>query len=361
MLIYVFKTLRKYTHMLAPKGLLKKLYEEVGGINGFSNIYIITNKVNGKQYIGQTISPSVRFQHHIRDARNSKKNHRLLARAICKYGAESFEYKIVEENIPLNEVHQRERWWIETKHTKKPNGYNLTDGGEGTFGYSHTEEAKQKMSKSAKGRKLKVPRSEEYRKAISERQKGRFLSEETKRKISEAHTGKTISEETKQKIQFTQKNRGLTEKHKEKIRQARQNMSKEQKDMICKKAVATKKENGVDFGKHFREMDENRKKEMYETISKSNKRRRPVRCLDVNTNVIREFHSAGSAGKWIVEMRGNGKNAKKGIISSIKRNGTAFGYRWEYIVSQTTIPQGSTVEDELPSEAQNTRLSRVMI
>ena len=223
--------------------------------------------------------------------------------------------------------------WIETKLTKKPNGYNLTDGGEGTYGYKHTEETKKKMSEASKGRKLKTPRSEEYRKAVSERSKGRTLSEEAKRKISMANTGRKPSEETKQKISSAHKKRGMAEEHKEKIRQARQNMSKEQKDSIYKKAVATKRANGVDYAKHFREMSENQKMEMYDTISKSNKRSKPVRCLDAENIVIREFHSVGYAGKWIIEKQCGSKNAKKNIMGSIKRNGTAYGYKWEYIAS----------------------------
>ena len=58
---------------------------------------------------------------------------------------------------------------------------NLTDGGEGTLGYSY------KMA-------------EETRKKLSDALKGRVVSEETRNKLSIAHKGKTLSEDTRKKL-----------------------------------------------------------------------------------------------------------------------------------------------------------------
>jgi hypothetical protein len=87
--------------------------------------------------------------------------------------------------------------------------YNKTNGGEGTSGYSHTEETKHKMSvpqsektkekisKTLKGRK-KLPLSEEQKKKISETKKKNF--KEGKYKTPNGMLGKKHKEETKKQI-----------------------------------------------------------------------------------------------------------------------------------------------------------------
>jgi len=80
---------------------------------------------------------------------------------------------------------------------------NETDGGDGTSGYIHTEESKNKMSENHKGKIV----SEETRKKMSENNKGenhpnfgKHPSEETRKKMSESQNGKKLSEETRMKM-----------------------------------------------------------------------------------------------------------------------------------------------------------------
>lgn len=92
-----------------------------------SNIYVITNKLNGKQYVGQThFSINERFKRHITD---SKKCDRPLYRAFKKYGIENFAISLLEET---NEPNEREIYWIKKLNTYS-DGYNATLGGEGTL------------------------------------------------------------------------------------------------------------------------------------------------------------------------------------------------------------------------------------
>lgn len=63
-----------------------------------SYIYVITNNINDKQYVGKTnLSIEKRFKEHIRDSKGSMKKHRPLYYAFNKYGIENFSIDILEE------------------------------------------------------------------------------------------------------------------------------------------------------------------------------------------------------------------------------------------------------------------------
>ena len=91
-------------------------------------IYQITNKINGKIYIGKTeFSIEKRFHEHCRDYLKRNTEHRPLYAAMRKYGVENFSIELIEETDLPNE---REVYWIEHKQSFK-NGYNATIGGDG--------------------------------------------------------------------------------------------------------------------------------------------------------------------------------------------------------------------------------------
>ncbi len=92
-------------------------------------IYYFKNKVNNKYYIGQTVRPTKRYQEHLTG------NKQLLDKAITKYGADSFEYGILEEvkETSKRKLHKKlnslEKHYIKLYNSKTPNGYNVLDGG----------------------------------------------------------------------------------------------------------------------------------------------------------------------------------------------------------------------------------------
>ncbi len=89
-------------------------------------IYQITNKKNGKIYIGYTKhTPERRFEEHWR-CRFSQDS--ILHRAMKKYGKDSFEVKGVERILEEQWI-EKEQWWIEKKKSFQPNGYNICLGG----------------------------------------------------------------------------------------------------------------------------------------------------------------------------------------------------------------------------------------
>lgn len=88
-------------------------------------IYKITNKVNGKSYIGQTrYTIEFRWKQH-----QHKNDNTYFHNAIHKYGIENFSIEILEK-CNIEDLNSREIFYIAKYDTFK-NGYNLTIGGDG--------------------------------------------------------------------------------------------------------------------------------------------------------------------------------------------------------------------------------------
>ncbi|MBO5706421.1 MAG: GIY-YIG nuclease family protein [Bacteroidaceae bacterium] len=88
-------------------------------------IYLATNMVNGKRYVGQTIRPlKERWKDHCR-----VKDNNYFHRAIQKYGPENFSVKIIDTAETATELDEKEAFWIKELNTLFPHGYNLKEGG----------------------------------------------------------------------------------------------------------------------------------------------------------------------------------------------------------------------------------------
>lgn len=177
-------------------------------------IYQITNKINGKRYIGQ---------HKYSDESNPMGSYKgsgvLLHKAYKKYGIENFETEILYKRVRDKETIDAMEIWAIEKY--KPE-YNISAGGKGGS-YKRSLETRRKLSLANKGRKN--PHTSEWNKKISEANKGRKkkpISEETRKKMSENRKGKKLywlegykhSEETKRKISEASKgNKSTTGYH----------------------------------------------------------------------------------------------------------------------------------------------------
>ena len=90
-------------------------------------IYVITNKSNGMQYVGQTSRDiPTRFDEHCYDNRSNSKIHL----AIQKEGVANFKIEELEK-VPLEQLDEREKYWIHILNTCN-NGYNVSSGGQST-------------------------------------------------------------------------------------------------------------------------------------------------------------------------------------------------------------------------------------
>ena len=112
-------------------------------------IYKYTNKINKKIYIGQTRQQLERRHYkHLTQLNDNTYFHR----AIKKYGIDNFDLEIVEDDIPLNQLDERERYWIKyfDSYFTSGKGYNETKGGQWgassqLLSGSQEEEIKQKL------------------------------------------------------------------------------------------------------------------------------------------------------------------------------------------------------------------------
>lgn len=107
------------------------------------SIYKITCLINNKVYIGQTVQspPIKRWIEHYDEIRNEE-NQLFVYRAMRKCGIENFTFQILEENIMLKDLNNREAYYIDKYNSNnKEYGYNLTRGGHYTV-KSKIDEAK---------------------------------------------------------------------------------------------------------------------------------------------------------------------------------------------------------------------------
>ena len=149
-------------------------------------IYLITNNVNDKKYVGMTNNLNRRLKKHWRELTNDNYNHHNehLQNAVTKYGIENFEFFVLVESYPNEKlVADLEENYITKWHLDNPKyGYNKTKGGEHNI---PNEEIRKKMSEAHKGKK----HTEESKQKISKALKGKKHTEEHKRKIGEAIKG----------------------------------------------------------------------------------------------------------------------------------------------------------------------------
>ena len=184
--------------------------------------YVITNRITRKQYIGiSSKSEKHRWQTHMQDSKQHNSEYAShLHNAIKKHGTDVFKIKKIKEASSWKEICKWEIETIQKWNTKAPNGYNLTDGGEGAFGIKRTEAFKKKLSEKKKEyykdpekRREQAIRSSRRKCTFEARQQQSLLSKElwkTEKYRKKQHENTMIAWE----------NEELKEKHKKSVRKA---------------------------------------------------------------------------------------------------------------------------------------------
>jgi group I intron endonuclease len=142
-----------------------------------SGIYKIVNKTNGHCYIGSAVNIGVRWSKHKRALCNNKHHSQYLQHAWNKYGADAFDFQVIELCFFLMLIPQ-EQHYIDML---KPE-YNISPTAGSCLGVKHTSEARANMSAGQMGNKKTL---------------GYKHSAETKAKVSAAHTGRKFTPEHK--------------------------------------------------------------------------------------------------------------------------------------------------------------------
>lgn len=156
-------------------------------------IYILTNTVNGKYYVGKTVLSNLRKYLATKkwQARNGLRTQPLLA-AMRKYGFENFSVEILGNVATREELCELEKLWILLLDCRNPKiGYNVMAGGEHVYRRPMPEETRQKLRASAlaAGRKpAPYVRTKEHGQQISERITGTHYGRGVK------HTRYTVSD-----------------------------------------------------------------------------------------------------------------------------------------------------------------------
>lgn len=153
----------------------------------FGRIYLVTNKLNGKQYIGQTITKHSRHGHG-----------HAIKLAYRKYGFTNFQYSVIlEDDFSEKQLNCFEIFWIAVYNTVAPNGYNLEEGGRrGKIVHHSPNKGKQASVET----RLKMSIAQKKRsKEIVELNKNRIISDETRLRMSQSKIGRVQSVEEKLK------------------------------------------------------------------------------------------------------------------------------------------------------------------
>ncbi len=158
-------------------------------------IYKATCLVDGKCYVGMTTKGlEHRKKAHLLKA--ARKDGEYFHLALNAHGPENFTWEVIEQHPTVKATQIAEIEAIKKfKSFHLDGGYNLTRGGEGSFGWIPSEEFRRKAGERQKG----TVRSEEYKIKMRAATKGIVHSLEHNQKVSLAMRGKPKSEEQKRK------------------------------------------------------------------------------------------------------------------------------------------------------------------
>lgn len=252
-------------------------------LDALCGVYKITNIINLKVYIGQSINIKLRWKDHINSLRRGDSSCTLLQRAWNKYRENNFVFEILElcsEDV-LDEVEAKYINLYDACNTNK--GYNIEHGGN----------------------------------------KNKHLTEETKKKIGDANRGRKFSDEVKQKMSESRigKNNGMYGKHHSEESKIKMSAARKSKPGHPRSDYQKECARLANLGKEVSEETRRKISEANMGNIPYNKNPRPVYCIELN----KVFDNPSSASKELKISSGN-------IIACCEHTRkTCGGYHWMYV------------------------------
>lgn len=264
-------------------------------------IYLITNKLDGMKYVGQTTRTiDERFKEHKRHKKF------FIGNAINKDGAKNFTIEVIEECETQEQLSEREKYWIAYFDCIAPKGYNLTDGGESNW--NHLPEVRAKISAANSGENHPMF--------------GKHHTDEAKARMSAGITGRKQSEETKAILSAIQTTKHAvicieTDEIFDSVAAVERNTKINHSGIVkaCQNHQCTAS------GKHFWFLEDfNAAAEIVIPPPKTRPQKRAIICLE--TGQI--FETIRQAAKWLGMVHG-------AVSRACRKHYAAGGYHFRYL------------------------------
>ncbi len=157
----------------------------MGTIPRTSGIYKIVCSSNGKVYVGSAMNLQRRKLDHFKQLRSQTHRNKYLQRAWVKYGADAFEFIVIElVAVPL--LVEREQYWMDHLQVcDRRKGFNILPTAASPLGMKYSDEVRRRVSDALRGR----PKSETHRQKLSEANQGKKFSASVRQKLSDMRRG----------------------------------------------------------------------------------------------------------------------------------------------------------------------------
>lgn len=195
-----------------------------------SGIYAITNKANGKIYVGSAVLLRRRFRKHVYELSKGTHHSVKLQRAWAKYGKDSFEFAVLEVVEAPVDLVAREQHWMGVLQAYGDRGYNMAPTAGSILGIKRSQQTIEKMRASGR-RYVASPETREKLRLAStgkkasaqklEKMRRLVKSPETLEKLRIASSGRKMSPEAIQKWKIANAGKPKSEAAKEKMRLAK--------------------------------------------------------------------------------------------------------------------------------------------
>jgi len=249
-------------------------------------IYLTTNLINNKKYVGMTTKMNP----------NYFGSGKLIRRAINKYGKENFTFEILEYADTFEELCELERKYIKKYNAiEDDNFYNVHEGGNGGCTMKgYTEEEKRKYNENMRNIISSLYNGNiELRNKVSEGVKHAFDKNGSREKISKSVRERYKDENNRKITSITTKKAYQREDVRENLRKG-QKKAWDNEERRKKYSDMYKGENNPNFGNTIKE---EHKKIL--AIARKEVIKNSVYMCDENWNVIKEFDTKGEALEYL--------------------------------------------------------------